>query len=85
VLEVKGGIDTAGVHERRGATLKSLVDAQQANPNSVRILILQGVSLTAAARKKQESDRPIVSHWFASEDILENEEIREQLFRLLGL
>jgi hypothetical protein len=45
-VEIKGGIDTAGVLERVGAAIKSLRRAKEENPQSTTILILQGVSIT---------------------------------------
>ena len=84
-LEVKGGIDVAGVHERHGATLKSLVRAKNANRNCVTILVLPEVSLTPSERNELAASREIVSNWFTADDILGDEEAREQLFTLLGL
>jgi hypothetical protein len=66
-------------------TLKSLADARQANPQSVGILILQGVSLTATAREKLDDDRSIVSYWFTVEGILDDEAPRAELFALLRI
>src|SRR5260370_798078 len=48
-VEVKGGIDKAGVLERVGAALKSLSRARQENPDAVTILIVQGVSVSQQA------------------------------------
>jgi len=45
-VEIKGGIDTAGVLERVGAAIKSLRRAKEENSLSTTILILQGVSIT---------------------------------------
>ena len=50
-VEVKGGIDPAGVLERIGAALKSLQRTRQENPNSVTVLILQDVSMTQRAKE----------------------------------
>lgn len=85
VVEVKGGIDVAGVHERHGATLKSLVRAKSANPNCITILVLPEVALTPSERDELGRSRDIVSHWFTTDEILGNEETRGQLFGLLGL
>ena len=54
VIEIKGGIDPAGVLERFGAALKSLRRAKQENPKSITILIMQGVSLTTKAEEEIE-------------------------------
>lgn len=85
VVEVKGGIDVAGVHERHGATLKSLVRAKNVNRNCVTILVLPEVSLTPSERNELAASRDIVSEWFTTDDVLGDEEARERLFGLLGL
>lgn len=84
-VEIKGGIDTAGVLERIGAAIKSLHRARDENPKSTTILVLQGVSITEKARHDLEINRDAVNHWFAIEDILENESKREEIFGLLSI
>jgi hypothetical protein len=84
-VETKGGIDTAGVLERVGAAIKSLRRAREENPQSTTILILQGVSITQKARSDLEINRDAVNYWFAVEDILENEDKRQEVFELLGI
>lgn len=56
-VEIKGGIDTAGVLERVGAAIKSLRRAREENPRSTTILILQGVSITQRAKHDLEINR----------------------------
>ncbi len=84
-VEIKGGIDAAGTLERVGAAIKSLRRAREENPESVTILILQGVSMTDQARHDLTINREAVNHWFTMEDFLENEEQREEVFGLLGI
>lgn len=84
-VEIKGGIDTAGVLERVGAAIKSLRRAKEDNPESLTVLILQGVSITTTARQDLDLSRDFVNHWFTVEEILEDEEKREVLFNLLGI
>lgn len=84
-VEIKGGIDTAGVLERVGAAIKSLRRAKEENPQAVTILMLQGVSITEKARHDLEINRDAVNYWFTIEDILENESKREEVFNLLGI
>lgn len=84
-IEIKGGIDTAGVLERVGAAIKSLSRAKETNPNSTTILILQGVSITPQARGDLQTNQRVVNHWFTVEDVLEDEGKREALFRLLEI
>lgn len=84
-VEIKGGIDTAGVLERVGAAIKSLRRAREENPKSITVLILQGVSITQRARHDLEINRDAVNYWFTIEDVLENESKREEIFKLLGI
>lgn len=84
-VEIKGGIDPAGVLERVGAAIKSLRRAKEENPRSTTVLILQGVSITQQARDDLEINRDAVNYWFTVEDVLENESKREEIFGLLGV
>lgn len=83
-VEIKGGIDTAGVLERVGAAIRSLSRAKEANSESTTVLILQGVSVTQQARNDLKTNRSVVNYWFTVEELLENEEKREEVFKLLG-
>ncbi len=84
-VEVKGGIDPAGVLERVGAALKSLRRTRQENPLSVTILILQDVSLTERARVDLSINAEIVTYLFSTKTILETEADREKLFQILNI
>ncbi|MBM4044766.1 MAG: XcyI family restriction endonuclease [Planctomycetes bacterium] len=84
-IEIKGGIDAAGVLERIGAALKSLRRVRDENPRSTTILLLQRVSVTETARRDLEINREAVTDWFAIEDILEDDRKREQVFKLLRI
>jgi hypothetical protein len=84
-VEIKGGIDPAGVLERIGAALKSLQHTRQENPNSATVLILQDVSMTERAKADLNLSAGTVTHLFSAKEILENDERREDLFRILGL
>jgi hypothetical protein len=84
-IEIKGGIDPAGVLERIGAAFKSLRRVREENPRSTTILILQGVSLTKKAKHDLEINRHVVTDWFTIEDVLENGSKREKIFRLLRI
>lgn len=84
-VEIKGGIDPAGVLERIGAAFKSLRRVREENPRSTTILILQGVSLTQKAKHDLEINRHVVTDWFTVENVLENESKREEIFRLLRI
>jgi hypothetical protein len=84
-VEIKGGIDTAGVLERIGAVIKSLSRAKQENPRSMTVLIIPRVSMTEQAKQELEAHRSDIDHWFAVEDVLNNDDVRQQVFKLLGI
>lgn len=84
-VEVKGGIDKAGVLERVGAAIKSLSRSKEENPASVTILILPEVSMTPQSIVDLQTNRQVVNHWFTVEELLENEEKRDEIFRLLDI
>jgi len=84
-VEIKGGIDTAAALERFGATLKSLIRAKASNPESTTILILPGVSFTPRAREALNASQNVVNYWFILEEVIEQDEKKEELFRLLAI
>ena len=84
-VEIKGGIDPAGVLERFGAALKSLRRVKQENPEAITVLIVQEVSLTPKAKEEIERSGAIVNYFFVVEDVIANKEIREKLFKILNI
>lgn len=84
-IEVKGGIDTAGVLERVGAAIKSLIRAKEENPQAITILILQGVSMTPQSLADLKINQQAVNHWFTVEDIVNDGDKRQDLFKLLQI
>jgi hypothetical protein len=84
-VEVKGGIDPAGVLERIGAALKSLQRTRQENPNSVTILILQDVSMTERAKEDLNLSTGTVTYLFSAKAILESELERTRFFEILSV
>jgi hypothetical protein len=84
-VEIKGGIDSAGVLERIGAALKSLQRTRQENPNAVTVLILQDVSMTQRAKEDLNLSTGTVTYLFSAKAVLEDDEKRMELFRILGL
>ncbi|MEM3554919.1 MAG: XcyI family restriction endonuclease [Candidatus Micrarchaeaceae archaeon] len=84
-VEVKGGIDPAGVLERVGAALKSLNRVREENPTAVTILVIQGASLTDRARGDLSLNRHIITHWFTVERLLTEEAARAEVFELLDI
>lgn len=84
-VEIKGGIDPAGVLERLGAALKSLTRAREENPTAVTILLMPGSSLTERAKEDLKLSRHIVTHWFTLEGLLTDEAVRAEVFDLLNI
>ena len=83
-VEIKGGIDAAGVHERYGAIGKSFEKPKQANPHCTTVLIIQAVSLTATAKTALTNSADI-DHWFTLEAILTDATLREEFLGILGI
>lgn len=84
-IEVKGGIDMAGVLERVGAAIKSLSRVKEENPDALTILVMQEVSLTQQSLVDLQINQEIVNHWLTVEELLEDEVKRRKLFDLLDI
>jgi len=84
-VEIKGGIDTAAVLERVGAAIKSLSRAKKENPNAITVLIVYRVSMTDQAQQELESHQSDIDYWFTIEDVLNRDDIRQEIFRLLNI
>lgn len=84
-VEVKGGIDPAGVLERIGAALKSLRRTRDENPTSITVLIVQEVSLTSRAIEDLRINADVITFLFSASAILEDEDAREQFFTILEI
>ena len=84
-VEVKGGIDTAGVLERVGAAIKSLSRAKEESPGAITILIMSSVSMSDQAKLDIESNKANVNYWFTMEDIFQDTEQKQRYYSLMGL
>ena len=84
-VEIKGGIDAAGVLERIGAAMKSLSRVKEDDPTAITILIVSRVSMSPQAESDILANKQTVNSWFAIEDILQNPSRRSEYYRLLGL
>lgn len=84
-IEIKGGIDPAGVLEKIGAALKSLSRAKQESPDAITILIIYKVSMTYQTLQELEAHRNDIDYWLTIEDVLNRDEVRQQLFKQLGI
>ncbi len=80
-VEIKGGIDPAGVLERIGAAIKSLSRAKQENASATTILIIYGVSMSLQARQDLAFHQNAIDYWFTIEDILNQPLKRQELFK----
>jgi len=70
-VEIKGGIDAAGVLERLGAAVKSLQRVKDEFPAAVTVLVLTGASLTPQAEDDLHRQRQAINTWYLLEDLLE--------------
>lgn len=84
-VEIKGGIDTAGVLERVGAAIKSLSRVKNENVSATTVLIMYRVAVTDQAQQDLESHRADIDHWFTIEDVLNRDDTRQEIFKLLGI
>jgi len=84
VVEIKGGIDSAGALERVGAALKSLGRVRQAHANVVTVLVVHQVSLTDRTREFLQSNADIINHVFVLNDALDIAD-RRKFFEVLGI
>ena len=83
-VEIKGGIDPAGVLERFGAALKSLQEAKKENSNSITILLMESVSLTKEVSERIENSSDI-DLFFTINDITNDPDKRQEFFDVLGI
>lgn len=84
-VEVKGGIDPAGVLERVGAALKSLGRVKRVYPNVETILILHAVSITEQSRHDLLANAGLIQQMYSMEQLLGDVDRRGEFFGLLGM
>jgi len=84
-IEIKGGIDPAGVFERFGAVLKSLRRIKQKNKKAITILIIEKASLTSTLQSELEKSKEIIDCFFSIEEIIINDKIRNKLFEVMDI
>lgn len=84
-VEIKGGIDPAGILERVGAAIKSLSRVKQENPKAITILVMYRASITDQSIADLTAHRHEIDHWFTIEDLLNKESSRQRLFSLLNV
>lgn len=84
-IEVKGGIDPAGALERLGAAIKTLQRVKTRNPACTTILLIRQAPVTEGAKEDIERSHDIVNYWYTVEEFVENDEVQQQIWRLLGI
>ncbi|MBN1874668.1 MAG: XcyI family restriction endonuclease [Anaerolineae bacterium] len=84
-IEIKGGIDKAGVLERIGAAIKSLSRAKQENPAAITLLIMYKVSMTYQTLEELEAHRDEIDYWLTIEDVLNRDSARQEIFKLFNI
>ncbi|MCS6859922.1 MAG: XcyI family restriction endonuclease [Abditibacteriales bacterium] len=84
VAEIKGGIDTAGVLERLGATLKSLQYASRRGKRPRTVLLMPATAMTARFRADADAS-PDLDAYFAIESVIADPAERRRFFAALSL
>lgn len=84
-VEVKGGIDPAGVLERLGATLKSLARIKRDNPSAKTYLVIPRVAMTTTFKSDMEKSKATVDEYLAIEEVIASPKVREAFFQKLSI
>lgn len=84
-VEIKGGIDKAGVLERIGAAMKSLSRVKEEDPTAVTILVMPGASMSKQAINDIQSNKQTVNAMFTFEQVLQEPSRKAEFYGLLGL
>jgi hypothetical protein len=84
-VEIKGGIDPAGVLERIGVVIKSLHRAKRENEDATTILLIPNISMTEQGKQELVIHGDDIDHWFTSEDVLNREDVKQALFEMLDI
>ncbi len=83
-VEVKGGIDAAGVLERIGAAVKTFQRIKDQWPSAITLLVLSRASVTQTAQAEIHRQRFAINELFFLEELLEQkEELNETQQRFL--
>jgi len=84
-VEIKGGIDPAGVLERLGAALKSFGRVKRKNPSSVTVLLIYEVSLTEKVKEELKNNSNVIDHVITMEDLINDKSTKDKLFKILKI
>lgn len=69
----------------RGMAAGSQAQGSWQNTKSITVLIMQGVSLTTKANEEIEKSKSIIDYFFTIEDVIGDEKVRKDLFKILKL
>jgi len=81
-VEVKGGIDPAGAHERLGASIKTLRDCRARESSCVTLLLLRKGTLTSGLEERLSQSKEDITRWFTIEDLLDDEKVLDEFIDL---
>jgi hypothetical protein len=81
-VEVKGGIDPAGAHERLGASIKTLRDCRARESDCVTLLLLRKGTLTSGLEERLSQSKEDITRWFTIEDLLDDEKVLDEFINL---
>lgn len=84
-VEIKGGIDSAGVLERLGAAIKSFSRVKNENPDALTLLIMYKVATSIQAEKEIRSNKRNIDFFMPLEEVLESKEENNRFFGLLRI
>lgn len=81
-VEVKGGIDPAGAHERLGAALKTLQSCKEQFPECATVLLIRRGTFTQGLEKRLSESMRAITRWFFIENLFENEPIQNEFLQM---
>lgn len=59
--------------------------AKDESPGVITVLLLMGASMSEQAKRDLLANKSNVNYWFYVEDILENADVKQQYYGLLGI
>lgn len=84
-IEIKGGIDRAGVLERLGAALKSLRRVRQMNPDAITLLMIHDAAMTYRVDQDLAINLDTVSAVFSLQAVIADEAQSRALFQWMQI
>ncbi|MCS7072346.1 MAG: XcyI family restriction endonuclease [Anaerolinea sp.] len=84
-IEIKGGIDRAGVLERLGAALKSLRRVRQMNPDAITLLVIHDAAMTYRVDQDLAINLDTVTAVFSLQAVIADEAQSKALFQWMQI